>query len=67
VIICDHAGLFAEEVLLGLTIINSSWLPALAKDTLCSFSKPIQNSLGVPMAIPKFGPEGWELPAIKAV
>jgi ATP-dependent RNA helicase DHX37/DHR1 len=51
----------------GLTIINSSWLPTLAKDTLCSFSKPVRNNLGTLMTIPKFGPEGWELPAIKAI
>ena len=55
-----------KGILLGLTIVNSSWLPALAKDTLCSFSKPVRNNLGVLMTIPKFGPEGWELPAIKA-
>jgi ATP-dependent RNA helicase DHX37/DHR1 len=55
-----------KRIFLGLTIINSSWLPALAGDILCSLSKPIRNNLGILMTIPKFGHEGWELPAIKA-
>ncbi len=50
----------------GLTIINPVWLSTLGKGTLCTFSKPVKNNIGVLMTIPKFGPDGWELPAIKA-
>ncbi|KDR82679.1 hypothetical protein GALMADRAFT_1347828 [Galerina marginata CBS 339.88] len=50
----------------GLTKINPSWLATLGKDTLCIFSKPVKNNVGNLMTIPRFGPEGWELPAIKA-
>ncbi|KAF8908975.1 P-loop containing nucleoside triphosphate hydrolase protein [Gymnopilus junonius] len=50
----------------GLTKINPTWLSTLGKDTLCTFSKPIKNNVGTLMTIPKFGPDGWELPAIKA-
>ena len=50
----------------GLTVINPNWLSALGRDTLCSFSKPVKNDVGVMMTIPKFGPDGWELPAISA-
>ena len=51
---------------LGLTIINPAWLSALGKDVLCKFSKPIKNNAGEFMMIPRFGPDAWELPAIKA-
>lgn len=50
----------------GLTIINPVWLSTLGNSMLCSFSKPVRNDEGTLMTIPKFGPEGWELPAIKA-
>lgn len=50
----------------GITIINPNWLSVLGRDTLCSFSKPVKNDFGVMMTIPKFGPDGWELPAINA-
>ena len=51
---------------LGLTIINPAWLSVLGKDVLCKFSKPIKNNVGEFMMIPRFGPDAWELPAIKA-
>jgi len=47
----------------GLTVINPSWLSTLGKDTLCSFSKPVENN-GVFTSVPVFGPDRWELPAI---
>ncbi|KIK99635.1 hypothetical protein PAXRUDRAFT_822554 [Paxillus rubicundulus Ve08.2h10] len=50
----------------GLTLINPAWLSALGKPTLCSFTKPAKNSAGVLMTIPKFGPDQWELPPVKA-
>ncbi|KAF9485838.1 P-loop containing nucleoside triphosphate hydrolase protein [Pholiota conissans] len=50
----------------GLTVINPAWLSSLGKDTLCTFSKPIPNNVGTLMTIPRFGPQAWELPAIKA-
>ncbi|KAF8967048.1 P-loop containing nucleoside triphosphate hydrolase protein [Flammula alnicola] len=57
----------SRAYLKGLTIINPAWLSSLGKDTLCTFSKPVPNNLGTLMTIPRFGPEGWELPAIKAL
>jgi ATP-dependent RNA helicase DHX37/DHR1 len=51
---------------LGLTIINPAWLSVFGKDVLCKFSKPIKNNAGEFMMIPRFGPDAWELPAIKA-
>jgi ATP-dependent RNA helicase DHX37/DHR1 len=50
----------------GLTVINPAWLPSLGKPSLCTFSKPIKNSAGMDMVIPRFGPERWELPPVKA-
>ncbi|TFL01831.1 P-loop containing nucleoside triphosphate hydrolase protein [Pterulicium gracile] len=50
----------------GLTVINPAWLATIGKDTLCTFSKPTINDKGVAMVIPRFGPEGWELPPIRA-
>ncbi|KAJ4482133.1 P-loop containing nucleoside triphosphate hydrolase protein [Lentinula aciculospora] len=50
----------------GLTVINPVWLSSLGKSSLCTFSKPTKNSAGVPMVIPHFGPDGWELPPIDA-
>ncbi|KAF9220938.1 P-loop containing nucleoside triphosphate hydrolase protein [Gyrodon lividus] len=50
----------------GLTLINPAWLSALGKPTLCTFTKPAKNSAGVLMTIPKFGPDQWELPPVKA-
>ncbi|KAH9179227.1 P-loop containing nucleoside triphosphate hydrolase protein [Lactarius sanguifluus] len=49
----------------GLTLINPAWLPALGK-TLCTFSKPFKDKAGHMMVTPKFGPDGWELPPVKA-
>ncbi|KAF8461309.1 P-loop containing nucleoside triphosphate hydrolase protein [Russula ochroleuca] len=48
----------------GLTLINPAWLPSLGK-SLCTFSKPFKNKAGDMMVTPKFGPDGWELPAVK--
>ncbi|KAG6910680.1 hypothetical protein DXG01_008724 [Tephrocybe rancida] len=50
----------------GLTVINPAWLSTLGKPALCTFSKPTKNMAGVMMTIPRFGPEGWELPPVKA-
>ncbi|KAG6868632.1 hypothetical protein C0993_000222 [Termitomyces sp. T159_Od127] len=50
----------------GLTVINPAWLSTLGKPSLCTFSKPTKNMAGVMMTIPRFGPDGWELPPVKA-
>ncbi|KAG5648122.1 hypothetical protein DXG03_006076 [Asterophora parasitica] len=50
----------------GLTVVNPVWLSTLGKPSLCTFSKPTKNMAGVMMSIPRFGPEGWELPPVKA-
>ncbi|KAF6757513.1 DHX37 protein [Ephemerocybe angulata] len=50
----------------GVTVVNPAWLAKLGKPLLCTFSKPLRNKDGVMMVIPRFGPSGWELPAIKA-
>ncbi|KNZ81277.1 Putative ATP-dependent RNA helicase PB1A10.06c [Termitomyces sp. J132] len=50
----------------GLTIVNPAWLSTLGKPSLCTFSKPTKNMAGVMMTIPRFGPDNWELPPIKA-
>jgi ATP-dependent RNA helicase DHX37/DHR1 len=50
---------------IGLTVINPAWLPSLGK-SLCTFSKPFKNRAGDMMVTPKFGPDGWELPPVKA-
>ncbi|KAF8843324.1 P-loop containing nucleoside triphosphate hydrolase protein [Paxillus ammoniavirescens] len=50
----------------GLTLINPAWLSTLGKPTLCTFTKPAKNSAGVLMTIPRFGPDQWELPPVKA-
>ncbi|KAL5482731.1 ECM16 [Sanghuangporus weigelae] len=50
----------------NLTVINPTWLSTLGKETMCTYSKPTKNSSGKSMVIPRFGPEGWELPAVKA-
>jgi len=49
----------------GLTIVNASWLSSLGKTTLCTYSKTFKRSDGSLMVTPRFGPEGWELPAVK--
>ena len=53
-------------ILIDITVINPAWLTSLGKGSLCRFSKPEKNSAGELMVIPHFGPEGWELPAVKA-
>ncbi|KXN93411.1 Putative ATP-dependent RNA helicase PB1A10.06c [Leucoagaricus sp. SymC.cos] len=50
----------------GLTAVNAAWLSSLGKSTLCTYSKPFKKSDGTLMVTPRFGPEGWELPAVKA-
>ncbi|KAF7365220.1 putative ATP-dependent RNA helicase PB1A10.06c [Mycena venus] len=50
----------------GVTVINPAWLSSLANESLCTFSKPNKNSNGDLVVIPRFGSEGWELPAMKA-
>lgn len=50
----------------GLTVINSAWLSSLGKQSMCTFSKPSRNNAGVMMSIPRFGPDQWELPPVKA-
>ncbi|KAJ7044117.1 P-loop containing nucleoside triphosphate hydrolase protein [Mycena alexandri] len=50
----------------GVTVINPAWLSSLANGTLCTFSKPNKNANGDLMVIPRFGNDGWELPAVKA-
>lgn len=56
----------AEKVSEGLTVVNPTWLSTLGRPSLCTFAKPTKNMAGVMMTIPRFGPDGWELPAIKA-
>jgi ATP-dependent RNA helicase DHX37/DHR1 len=50
----------------GVTAINPAWLATLGKGSLCTFSKPVKNGAGEMMVVPRFGPAGWELPAVKA-
>ena len=50
----------------GITVVNPAWLASLGKGSLCTFSKPVKNNLGVMMVTPRFGPENWELPSVKA-
>lgn len=51
----------------GLTVVNPAWLASLgAKTGLCTFSKSFKNRTGEELVLPRFGPEGWELPAFKA-
>jgi ATP-dependent RNA helicase DHX37/DHR1 len=47
-------------------VINPAWLSSLGKTSLCTFSKPVKNSAGTEMVIPRFGSEQWELPPVKA-
>ncbi|KAH7885390.1 P-loop containing nucleoside triphosphate hydrolase protein [Phlebopus sp. FC_14] len=51
----------------GVTVINPAWLSTLGKTTLCTFTKAAKNNAGVLMTIPKFGPDQWELPPMKAL
>ncbi|KAI0031388.1 P-loop containing nucleoside triphosphate hydrolase protein [Vararia minispora EC-137] len=50
----------------GITVVNPAWIASLGKPFLCTFSKPFKNRVGELMVTPKFGPDGWELPAIRA-
>lgn len=49
----------------GITVINPVWLSSLGRPSLCTFSKPVKNSAGVDMVVPRFGPDSWELPPVK--
>ncbi|KAJ7212117.1 P-loop containing nucleoside triphosphate hydrolase protein [Mycena pura] len=49
----------------GVTVVNPAWLSSLAT-SLCTFSKPTKSINGELMVVPRFGSDGWELPAIKA-
>ena len=51
---------------IDLTVVNPAWLASLGKPTLCTFSKPFKSRNGTLMVTPKFGPDGWELPAVDA-
>lgn len=57
---------FNPSCSLALTVVNPAWLSELGKGSLCTYSKPAKNSSGELMVIPRFGPDAWELPAIKA-
>ena len=48
-----------------LTVVNPVWLSTLGKPSLCTFSRPVKTMGGTLMVTPKFGPDGWELPAVK--
>jgi len=50
----------------GLTIVNPLWLSSLGRPFLCTLSKPVKNDKGVMICIPRFGPDSWELPPIRA-
>ncbi|KAL0069776.1 putative ATP-dependent RNA helicase DHR1 [Marasmius tenuissimus] len=50
----------------GLTVVNPAWLSSLGKSSLCTYSKPFKNSSNIQMVVPHFGPDGWELPAVRA-
>jgi ATP-dependent RNA helicase DHX37/DHR1 len=52
--------------MIGVTVVNPSWLSTLGQPVLCTLSKPIKNEKGVMMCIPRFGPDAWELPPVKA-
>ncbi|KAF7314366.1 hypothetical protein MKEN_00909300 [Mycena kentingensis (nom. inval.)] len=49
----------------GVTVVNPAWLSAPASG-MCTYSKPTKSMSGDLMVVPRFGSEGWELPAIKA-
>jgi ATP-dependent RNA helicase DHX37/DHR1 len=57
--------LWCPHILQDLTVVNPAWLSTLGKPSLCTFSKPAKIMGGTMMKIPKFGPDGWELPAVK--
>lgn len=46
------------------TVINPAWLPKLAP-SLCSTSKRVKAFGGGSLIIPRFGPDSWELPAVR--
>ncbi|EKM79367.1 hypothetical protein AGABI1DRAFT_74345 [Agaricus bisporus var. burnettii JB137-S8] len=51
----------------GLTAVNPAWLSSLSRATpLCTYSKPFRAADDVLMVIPRYGPDNWELPAVKA-
>ncbi|KAL1748410.1 P-loop containing nucleoside triphosphate hydrolase protein [Schizophyllum fasciatum] len=50
----------------GITTVNPAWLASIGKGSMCTYSKPKKNRAGEDMVIPHFGPDGWELPPVKA-
>ena len=50
----------------GITAINPAWLATIGKGSMCTYSKPKKNRAGEDVVIPHFGPDGWELPPVKA-
>lgn len=58
--------IFDVKSVLACTIVNPVWLAVLGKGSICTFSKPTKNSHGDLMVLPRFGPDNWELPAVKA-
>ncbi|KAF7299047.1 hypothetical protein MIND_00853000 [Mycena indigotica] len=49
----------------GVTIVNAAWLSS-PSNGMCTFSKPTKNIHGDLVVTPRFGSDGWELPAIAA-
>ncbi|KAF7291554.1 hypothetical protein HMN09_01246500 [Mycena chlorophos] len=49
----------------GVTVVSPAWLSAPSSG-MCTYSKPTKNINGDLMVVPRFGSEGWELPAIRA-
>jgi ATP-dependent RNA helicase DHX37/DHR1 len=60
-----HVVAVVSYILQDLTVVNPAWLSTLGKPSLCTFSKPVKTMGGTTIMIPKFGPEGWELPPVK--
>ena len=50
----------------GITAVNPAWLASIGKGSMCTYSKPKKNRAGEDVVIPHFGPDGWELPPVKA-
>ncbi|KAI5896491.1 P-loop containing nucleoside triphosphate hydrolase protein [Schizophyllum commune H4-8] len=50
----------------GITVVNPAWLASIGKGSMCTYSKPKKNRAGEDVVIPHFGPDGWELPPVKA-
>ncbi|KAF9242610.1 P-loop containing nucleoside triphosphate hydrolase protein [Melanogaster broomeanus] len=48
------------------SVLSQRSPPDYENQRSCTFTKPAKNSAGVLMTIPKFGPDQWELPPVKA-